>query len=624
MVKKMKHLIIFLTVLLSHDLLSKIAVSSSVNPNTSINGEAVQYVFTITTDEKISLPTPKFPDSSDWDVVSVMSSRSSGFSFGSGGNSRETKAEYSFILKPLKTGKINIPKITLKINGQNFSSQKLTVNVKSLPTGNYNRNPIHRNLPRLKKPNMNIPNLFGGTGSNSQKIIPENKEDSKIFVKAIPSATTVYQGQMIDLEYSLFRNFRSFSSPEYKSFPQFEGFVKEDIQSSNRLKDQQVTIEDKDYIKVNLINYAIFPIKTGELKISPLVFSVTYNLSPLNMLDDILGGRFGTIFNLPQTVTKPETKELESNVVTIESLPLPPLDKNLTNTFSGGVGQFQLQQDFPTQEIKADQPFNVKITIAGTGNFKIMEAPKLNLPEGIETFKTQSRFKYNNDLSGYKVFEYLLLSKNPGEIKIPGLKWTYFDPKTNKYETITKLDKILDIKINEATKSVSKNQQQSNTDSLSKFSSGAQKWQHESRSTIFSNLITWLLQLIGLILIAFLFIKRKKVEKSNKELSMYPWKKTLKELEKSKSNNAPLIDRFIRERLLYKISEYKIKNKLHLQSPRNNFISTLLNSNKILNKKTISDLSTKWESLESTRFSGNKQKLTNIDYKEFKTLIEKI
>lgn len=71
------------------------------------------------------------------------------------------------------------------------------------------------------------------------------------------------------------------------------------------------------------------------------------------------------------------------------------------------------------------------MTVTGKGNLKLLSAPKLNLPEGFETYEPKVS---ENAVS--KTFDYLVIPRQEGEYTLPGLDFSYFNLDTKKYVTL--------------------------------------------------------------------------------------------------------------------------------------------------------------------------------------------
>lgn len=600
----LKYIILCTAFIMSSQIFAITRVSATVEPNVSEKGEPVRYTISIETDDADYIPSPIVPDSNNWDVISVMSNISRGIRSGKTTVSN-TKSEFSYILKPLKKGTLTIPSAEVTVAGQKFKTDPLSVTVIKLPDGRSSRPKIHQRPQREQNPRPDpLFDPFNQRNRNNNPNQPSEDliSDSTIFVRGVPTKTRAYQGELIGLDYKLYRAFRSFSSPQFKKFPKFKDFIKEDIRNFNRLSTSQERFNNKDYYTSELIRYAIFPIKTGELKVSPLFFEVTVNPSPSSFLNDFFKGNvFGN-----RRFMNPETKELQSNIVTIESMPLPePPNREI---FTGAIGDFKIEASIQNKNISVDQPFTLKVTIAGLGNLKIIEKPKLKLPDSVEIFKSQSNYKFNNDFTGYKTFEYLLLAKKSGPTQIPVINFSYFDPQEKQYKLIS--TSAIPISPTGESAPVGVDPTKITKTELSPQRVGQQKWlsTSEADSSPLWLKTFWFIQAAGFLFLMFSFFRRRQQADSKEFFANAPWEKTKKEIHamgsKAPLEVSPHIDRWIRQRLCHHIKNKNKHCNIHQESSRDEFLKELRAISAPQKHKYLQELEGYWQKLDSFRFGG--------------------
>jgi len=97
---------------------------------------------------------------------------------------------------------------------------------------------------------------------------------------------------------------------------------------------------------------------------------------------------------------------------------------------------------------KANEPVSLKVTISGTGNVKLLEAPLLEIPPDFEQFspKVSDNVTRKGDLvAGSKTFEYLLIPRYPGKKTIKPVSFSYYDLRKRRYETLTSKEVVLEV-----------------------------------------------------------------------------------------------------------------------------------------------------------------------------------
>ncbi|MBP6673380.1 MAG: protein BatD, partial [Bacteroidetes bacterium] len=129
--------------------------------------------------------------------------------------------------------------------------------------------------------------------------------------------------------------------------------------------------------------------------------------------------------------------KIKSNPVKITSLPLPT--NPVPESFQGAVGKFTLKADVNKRRSKTNEPISLKAVISGTGNVKILEAPKLKLPSDFEQYDPKVKEEIERTgalINGTKTFEWLIVPRYPGEKKIPAMEFSYFDANQHRYVTL--------------------------------------------------------------------------------------------------------------------------------------------------------------------------------------------
>ena len=140
-----------------------------------------------------------------------------------------------------------------------------------------------------------------------------------------------------------------------------------------------------------------------------------------------------------------KTIKLKSPKVNITVKELP---KNKPVDFNGIVGNFNMTATVDKNELKSNDALNLKIVIKGKGNIGLLDAPKINFPPDFEIYdpKISKNIKRTvAGISGSKTYEYIIIAGNEGDFVIPSFGFSYFNPKTQKYEQC--LSKDIPVKV---------------------------------------------------------------------------------------------------------------------------------------------------------------------------------
>jgi hypothetical protein len=116
--------------------------------------------------------------------------------------------------------------------------------------------------------------------------------------------------------------------------------------------------------------------------------------------------------------------------------------------YTGAVGKFNYEVRISSKEGKTDNALTYTVKISGAGNLKTIELPKPQFPDGFEAFDPKVKDDVSNTsggMSGSIQYDYLVIPHQPGDYKIPGTSFSYFDPAAGKYFSQTSPELALSI-----------------------------------------------------------------------------------------------------------------------------------------------------------------------------------
>jgi hypothetical protein len=244
-----------------------------------------------------------------------------------------------------------------------------------------------------------------------------NSKDA-FFISVELSKKKAYVGEEIIATWYLYTRgaLQGFDALKY---PDLKGFWKEDLDMATRLNFQQEIVNGIPYNRALLVSYALFPISAGQKIVD------SYQAKGTVIQMDSPMAMFG--LGQPINITK------NSKEIPVEVIPLPT--EGRPASFSGGVGHFAITGNLSATQVKANQPVSLKIRFTGEGNVKAIELPQLDLPKNLELYDTKKESKFQKSGEGYKEFELLIVPRIEGDVTIPAIPLSYFDPKTSKYVT---------------------------------------------------------------------------------------------------------------------------------------------------------------------------------------------
>ncbi len=325
-----------------------------------------------------------------------------------GRTSSSTKKSYTYYVKAIKLGKFTLPIATVEIKGKEYKSAPISIEVVKNAS-----NPNATSIPN----NNNIKN-------------PKFKADGVVFVKSFVNKRNVYIGEPIILTQKLYSKERLSNITDFKE-PSYTGFWKEGI-DIGELKLSREIINGQAYNVVILNKSILFPQKSGKLEIGSFKLDAIIQIVKKRKAKD----RFEQMMygNVLQYYANENVSLLSPKIkINVKTLP-----NNKPKNFSGVVGKFTMTAEIDKTELKANDAFNLKVTIKGKGNIGLLEAPKIVFPPDFEVYdpKVSKKSKNTaNGISGSKTYEYLIIPRNEGDYTIPSFGFYYFNPQSERYES---------------------------------------------------------------------------------------------------------------------------------------------------------------------------------------------
>src|SRR5690606_28591298 len=170
------------------------------------------------------------------------------------------------------------------------------------------------------------------------------------------------------------------------------------------------------------------------LELEPLSLDVSIQV-PTNKRD-FFGGRILEQAN--------KTVSAGKRTINVKALPTEGKPAN----FSGAVGEFDFSVTASKTHLNASESLQTVVGISGKGNLKLFEIPKLDFPSSLEVYDPEFNESVRTNLSGMegKVSNsYTVVPAFRGKYPIPSISFSYFNPKTEKYHTLTSGEVMINV-----------------------------------------------------------------------------------------------------------------------------------------------------------------------------------
>ena len=133
------------------------------------------------------------------------------------------------------------------------------------------------------------------------------------------------------------------------------------------------------------------------------------------------------------TGTSGDQSLLESSPMIVEVRPLPP---GAPAEFTGAVGRFDISGQVDAATGRVNEPMQITATVSGEGNIEALPAPAWPEFDGwraIESPADVSTQVVAGQVTGNRTDKIVLVPERAGELAIPEIAYTYFDPNLEQY-----------------------------------------------------------------------------------------------------------------------------------------------------------------------------------------------
>ena len=349
-------------------------------------------------------------------LAGPVSSTSTSFQSINGQSSTTHTHSYTYTVRAVQEGKVTLGAASVKIGKETYSTEPRTIEA------------VKGEVPDQ-----------GSAASGGQR----QSAGEDLMLRMSVSKTRAVVGEPVIVTLKLYVQSSAISGFEDVRFPTFDGFWSQEIDAPQNIQFVRENYNGQIYNSALLRRYMLLPQQTGALTIDPselvcLLQVRAEQTGPRSIFDDF--------FSSYQTIRKRVTSE----PVTINVSALPA---GAPASFTGGVGSFRLSAGFDSDSVAAHEATSLKITISGTGNINLVDAPKVQLPADFEAYdvrKTENISTGESGSTGTLTFEYPFIPRAPGVFDIDPVEFTYYDIAAGRYRTLS--SGPLRLKVGEGTR----------------------------------------------------------------------------------------------------------------------------------------------------------------------------
>jgi hypothetical protein len=161
---------------------------------------------------------------------------------------------------------------------------------------------------------------------------------------------------------------------------------------------------------------AVFPLMAGRFVVPPA--QLTYSLALT-----------------PSFFSREETHELRTDSAVIVAVEPPTAFRPAD--YTGAVGVLRIVARVDTAAGRVGDPLTLSVRVEGSGNVKLFPRPTVTVPWAT-LVPAEERVRVDTAarrIRGSKEFEWILTPQQPGELEVPPVRYTFFNPDGRRYET---------------------------------------------------------------------------------------------------------------------------------------------------------------------------------------------
>jgi hypothetical protein len=385
-----------------------VRVSASVFPEGRIS-ETTQVRLVIRVDGS-SIPdvaSPRLPAMKNLQVAGGPSTaRNSSYTFDNGRIVSSSSLSLTYVLAPLGKGPAEIPPFDVTVGGTAYRTQALRFTVEAGRSG--------------PAPPSQGPGGVVGDGGDDQAA----DASADVFLQAKLGATSVYSGQPVRLDVTLFAA-APVNGFTWTDVPSLPGLWAEDLPVDPGRDRRVVNLNGRQYNAYPVARKLVVPTGSGALSIQPFSAQIQVHRATRDP--------FGAFFSLGGFVNiVRRTAGLKLDVKPLPETGRPP-------NFSGAVGSFRMKAVADRTAVDLGEAVAVKVTIEGDGSLQSAAAPKLTAPPDVKVYEPKTledAMTGADHLGARKTWEWVVVPLAPGTVQVPAPTFAYFDPVSASYKEL--------------------------------------------------------------------------------------------------------------------------------------------------------------------------------------------
>ena len=267
------------------------------------------------------------------------------------------------------------------------------------------------------------PGAGADAGDPGVAVAPED-----LFIETGVSSTRVFENEPVTVEYRIFTRV-PVQTYTITTVPQATGFWSEELEQPTSPQTQQVIRDGSEYLTATIRRMVLFPTGSGTRTLDPMSVEAQVRVRERRTFDP-----FADIFDFSSLMDRRVPVVVASRPVDIEVVPLP--DEGRPGSFAGHVGSLDVSTSVNSAAVETNEAVTLTVAYSGTGNLRTLSPPDIEFPVEFEAFPPEASDRISEgggSLQGSRTWEYVLIPRAPGELTIPPVEVSYFDPASGRY-----------------------------------------------------------------------------------------------------------------------------------------------------------------------------------------------
>ena len=331
---------------------------------------------------------------------------STSISIVNGKRSKTVTNSYTYVLMPVRSGTFALPGAVATIQGKKVSSRSFSIEV------------VAGGQSATAQSGADSSN----SGSQARGDVSSAVSSDDIFLRLLVSKNRAVVGEGITATLKLYQRV-NIAGLDDARFPSFDGFWSQELQAPTNIEFKRENVGGQIYNSAVIRSWNLIPQKAGDFTIEPAELVCSVNVRAASSSS---GSIFDSFF---QDSYRTVRKRISTQPVNLHISALPA---GAPASFGGGVGKFEMKAELTRDSLKTHDAASLKVTISGTGNLALLNAPKISFPPDFELYDMKS-----SDSGRSRTFEYPFIPRSHGDFEIGPVEYSYYDIAAGRYVTLT-------------------------------------------------------------------------------------------------------------------------------------------------------------------------------------------